>query len=607
MIHSRRHFISITAASAATAALGLGCNSGASGTVEELLPDPADRFPLSMSTAARRELDVQLQVVAGTLPRDLQGHSFTIGCVPMSADGPQVVGDGIVYRISFDPTVAQFTSRLVRTDCFLMDEATRDDESLGFQDHTFIRSSPVFGVRNFSNTAFQPIQNGRLIVTYDAGRPWEIDPMTMEVITPVGLLERWHPFLPPATPALNFFPLSMTSAHPAYDAEEERTYFVNFAAPVEGLNTAPFTRILWWDGDDEPEACTLVDAEGQPVAIEMACHQMTATDRYIIILDTAFRLEAETFFGSEFVTRPATPHTVMWLIPKAELVDGGQVVAQRAVVPTEGAHAMTLRGDDDDIIEIFIAHQNSFDPSEWIGPDDVVESTGQPVDPEYVGVLVQPADRSLLGKYKINAVTGEVLEGQTFKDPDSWAFVLYGQDTRQQGDRFGNLYWTTFGFDPALLTERYLEAYAMHPDRQVALQDLPDKRLPSQLLRFDADGFEVTDRFVMPLGFIGLSPTFVPRTGGAVDEGYIQVFVVSDSGDEIWIFDSQDLARGPLCRLGHSELDFAFTLHTTWLPELRETTTPTYVVDKTEDYQDRISGLPLNAQTKAREVLGIRG
>jgi hypothetical protein len=184
--------------------------------------------------------------------------------------------------------------------------------------------------------------------------------------------------------------------------------------------------------------------------------------------------------------------------------------------------------------------------------------------------------------------------------------VLYAQDSRHQGEDFGNLYWTTFGFDPALLTERFLEAYAMHPDRQVALQDLPDKRLPSQLLRFDADAFEVADRFIMPLGFIGLSPTFVPRDNGGTDEGYILIFVVGDSGDEIWVFDSQNLARGPLCRLGHPDLDFAFTLHTTWMPEIQEITTPTYVVDKTEDYQERISALPIDAQNKAREILGIK-
>ena len=603
-MHNRRYFITISAATAASA-FGFGCSRDPKDVVLATIPAEVDLFPRSMSTASRSELDTPLQVISGTLPRDILGHAFIIGSVPMSADGPQVVGDGIIYRISFDSDDALLTTRLVRTDCFLLDEATKEDETLGFKDHTFIRSSQAFGVRNFSNTAFQPIQDGRLLVTYDAGRAWEIDPQTLEVITPVGLLEHWHPFLPAATPGLNFFPLSMTSAHPAFDAQEKLTYFVNFAAPVEGLNTEPFTRILWWDGDSEPKSCKLIDQDGQPVAIEMACHQMTVTDHYLVIFDTAFNLEVETFFGTEFVTRPAQPYTAMWIIRKDDLVTDGETIAQRAVVPTEGAHAISLRSDRDDVIDIFIAHQNSFDPSEWIGPDDVVVNTGEPINPDHIGILVQPADRSLLGRYKINAITGEILESQTFQDPESWAFVLFAQDPRKSDDRFGDMYWTTFGYDPVLLTERYLEAYAMHPDRQVAIQDLPDKRLPNQLIRFDGDEFKVVDRFVMPLGYICLSPTFIPRQDGAVDDGYILVFVVSDEGDELWIFKSQNLSQGPLCRLGHQDLDFAFTLHTAWMPEIKEMTSPTYVVDKTEDYRDRITGLSPEAQTIAKEILGI--
>ena len=337
----------------------------------------------------------------------------------------------------------------------------------------------------------------------------------------------------------------------------------------------------------------------------MACHQVTITKNYVVLFDTAFQLEAESFFGGELVTRPAYPHTVMWFIPKAELVAGGSVVAKRAVVPTEGAHAVSLWDDDGDVVNILIAHQNAFDPSEWIDSSDVVAQSGEPVDSAYVGLLVQPADRSVVGRYTVNAQTGEVLTAERFTDPDSWAFVLYSQDTRAPKDGFGQFYWGTFGFDPELLTERFLTAYAGHPERQVALQNLPREKLPSQIVRFDADAFEVADRFVLPLGYIGLSPTFLPREGGGPDEGYVLLFVVSDQGDEIWLFDSQALSRGPLCRLGHPALNFAFTLHTTWMPALKQQATPKYVVNKSIDYAERIMGLPTTAQERARDVLGL--
>lgn len=568
------------------------------------MPTPGTGFPRSTSTASRLEFEGRLQVLAGSLPTDIEGHALTIGAIPMSAAGPQLAGDGIIYRISFDPTAADIKTRLVRTDCFLLDEATAGDPELGFQDLAFLRSSPAFGVRNFANTAFQPIQDGRLIVTYDAGRPWEIDPVSLDVITPVGLLDSWQSGFPVLSPALGFLPLAMTSAHPAYDAVEKRTYFANFGTQIPGLSGEPFTKVLWWDGDSEPSCCEVIDENGAPATIRMSCHQMLVTDRYLVLFDTAFQMEAENFFNDTPVTKAALPETAMLIIKKADLVDGGQVVARRAVVPIEGAHAIGLR-DDSDGLRVMIAHQNASDPSEWITPDDVIYGQKTQVDPAYVGLLVQPADRSVVGRYRIDPETGEVLESVLFSDPESWALMLYTQDERFEDDRFGSLYWGTFGFDESLLTQRFMDAYGQHPDRQVAITDFPGEKQPSQLIRLDVDEMTVKDRFVMPLGYLGLSPTFLPRAGGARDEGYVLSFVVSDDCDQIWLFDSQNLAAGPLCRMAHPDLDFAFTLHTEWVPELVAQPTPTYVIDKSEDYGTRIEALSSRAQDKAREVLGI--
>ena len=45
------------------------------------------------------------------------------------------------------------------------------------------RISRQLGVRNPLNTAFLPMQD-RMLLTYDAGRPYEIDTESLEVITP---------------------------------------------------------------------------------------------------------------------------------------------------------------------------------------------------------------------------------------------------------------------------------------------------------------------------------------------------------------------------------------------------------------------------------------
>lgn len=57
-------------------------------------------------------------------------------------------------------------------------------------------------------------------------------------------------------------------------------------------------------------------------------------------------------------------------------------------------------------------------------------------------------------------------------------------------------------------------------------------------------------------------------------DGFIVCTVVgagarrSSSGDELWIFRAGELSKGPVCKLGHPELDFALTLHTAWRAEL---------------------------------------
>ena len=110
-MYNRRDFISVTVATA-TASI-LGCGSDVRDGADGILPDPIANFPQSMSTVARRELDTALNLLAGEIPSDIYGHVFTIGSVPMSERGPQVVGDGIVYRLSFDSASVDLKSRLM--------------------------------------------------------------------------------------------------------------------------------------------------------------------------------------------------------------------------------------------------------------------------------------------------------------------------------------------------------------------------------------------------------------------------------------------------------------------------------------------------------------
>lgn len=62
-------------------------------------------------------------------------------------------------------------------------------------------------------------------------------------------------------------------------------------------------------------------------------------------------------------------------------------------------------------------------------------------------------------------------------------------------------------------------------------------------------------------------------------------------GSEFWIFDAQDLAQGPLCKLEHPSLKLGSTVHTAWLPKIARRTA-NYYISAQEDYQSLVAQQP---------------
>ncbi|MCP4918859.1 MAG: hypothetical protein GY913_18290, partial [Proteobacteria bacterium] len=161
-------------------------------------------------------------------------------------------------------------------------------------------------------------------------------------------------------------------------------------------------------------------------------------------------------------------------------------------------------------------------------------------------------------------------------------------------ERHEKLWWACVGLSGETRVQRVEEAYADHPYREVALDDLP--QAPAKLCCVDATTLEVLDVYEVPAGRLLLSPVFVPRAGStASDDGYLVATMFSDdqdtagsSGDELWVFDARDLAQGPVARLGHAHLDLPFTLHTTWMPSIGRRTA-SYKVSVRDDLWHAVS------------------
>ena len=213
-----------------------------------------------MMRASAAEIDhVELHVIEGSLPHDLQGHVFLVAPVgsvtsnglPNPDNSHVWNGNGLISRFDLSgPSHIKLTTRLARTPCYWADLATRQGSSkqhLGFSDWGLVRFSLALGVRNQLNTAFVPMrfiegEPTRLLLTFDGGRPYEIDPVSLNVVTPMGGNNEWRAgtnFPLPFTPVLS-------TAHPVFDSTDLTLFSVNYGRSISNL-FATIPLISWLD------------------------------------------------------------------------------------------------------------------------------------------------------------------------------------------------------------------------------------------------------------------------------------------------------------------------------------------------------------------------
>jgi len=374
---------------------------------------PKFSFPKSAMTASRTELSqLPLNVIMGQIPPDLAGHLFVMGPVGTVASGglPNPSGthffnsDGMIYRFDLQPQQVTVTSRLARTPCYYADAATYGNPQYrgdGFQDYGLLRFSTSLGLRDEVDIAFLPFRaqgdsQDRLMITYDAGRPYEIDTETLEIKTPVGANDEWKPFLPSSYP----FPPVMCTAHPAFDPFTNEVFLVNFGRSLtnmlegarflyelEGLPDeieavldaianllktpwlkaiTQFSHQLWqqtlawlggwideivpdfvylvqWDGSHQLRRWKLVLPDGKPLRIEQTMHQLCVTQDYVVLMDTPLKIGPEQILNNPIPDSPEAERLLRTVTTRAQLPDTPIYVVRRAdLVDTNGAEATVI-------------------------------------------------------------------------------------------------------------------------------------------------------------------------------------------------------------------------------------------------------------------------
>ncbi|MBM4268420.1 MAG: carotenoid oxygenase family protein [Deltaproteobacteria bacterium] len=602
---SRRRFLrAAVAALPATAAAGgglhlLACGDPSSGGVAPA-PVAGARWPDSLTDAGHVENDLVLEVLAGRLPSDLQGHSFVVCSLPFPEDvSSPFNGLGMLYRFDLDPAGVAMKNRILRTDDYYVDEASAGTP-WAF-DNAGIARFGRFGVRNFVNTALLPMEE-RLLATFDAGRPHLVDPMSLEIVTPIGFNREWPIGLDVFGDA-PLFPVHFTSAHPQFDPNERRYYGVAYGGTAFGGK--PFASIMTWENDGAVVTNPVVLPDGSPVAIRQSMHQMAITREHIVLCDASFVNSIDPYSPGR-----ARSDVDYYIVPKGELGRVGGARAVHVVIPREAAHFQVDYDDVGGRIVLHAAHGCGAS-SGWMTNADTLSRTQERIDPRDSQKPLSSTDVGRMGRYEIDATTGVLRDAVAIADEAyTWGPALYSTTTGEvTRDRHESLYWVSMGFSPANLVSRVVNAFLDYPHRTVAIADLPQEIVPGALFRFDADRGAIADAYAFPTGYFGLSPQFVPGRGrSGPREGYVITTVVSDqpdgssSGDEVWVFDGRNLGRGPLCRLGHTLLNLPFTLHTAWMPSLVPLDAGRYFVEPRDDYGATIAALPPEARPIAEHA-----
>jgi len=359
--------------------------------LDELNPPLQSEADKVLLMTSRNEVDGKLQIFEGTMPTDLHGVFYAVYPVgSVNSNGlpfsqtingknnieygtPIMNGDGMMISINFNgPSQPAISSRLMKTPCFFADYNSRQGTDphipFGFLNFGISRMSLVLGTRNELNTAAIPVKfknyNPFLLSTYDVGRPFITDPVSMKLQTPVGQNSDWVAGTPDFLP----WPLPMlqTTAHPSFDPNTEEVFTVNYtmlsngkayvhnprtvfhlqnnplifeeklgalckgmenekdsnklkerlqdffdnldhyilgAEKINSESKATVETSVWlmrWKGEEQIEKWSLTDQSGIKLQIKECMHQTALTRDFIVLTDCAFKFSLDLLVNNPF-------------------------------------------------------------------------------------------------------------------------------------------------------------------------------------------------------------------------------------------------------------------------------------------------------------------
>ena len=418
--------------------------------------------------------------------------------------------------------------------------------------------------------------------------------------------------------------------------------FLRIADFLTGMKNRIF--LLRWDGNKIDKWVVIDKDTGKYAKIDQCMHQNNLSKDYIVLSDSAFKFSAEIMITNPFphndkldnkirdlTSIAQLPYTPMYIIKRSDLAKAKKrfglfgpkrVPAKRVVINLETVHFSIDYENPNDKITIHTAHNAASCAAEWVRPYDTLSINGSKPQKNTIGLMTcGEMDIGRVGKIVVDANTGEmeefILHSEGLNEegelvgPHTWAIALHTHrdiiSATTPIDKIRHIYWQAYGTDPRYLTQFIEGLYKKYDHRIIPVEEIIElnkKWLPYCLSRENTETMQLEDGYNFGKNQNLRSMQFIPRkrpNGEApgIDtqmDGYIMcTMVIGDPileareyAREVWLFDAADLKSGPVCKLSHPEMNYAFTIHSAWIEEAISQNT-SYQVDINQDLQNFIN------------------
>ncbi|MFI3168343.1 MAG: hypothetical protein R3Y06_00160 [Faecalibacterium sp.] len=560
----------------------------------KILPD---RY--TVCNTSTLDSDFSLHCLAGAYPTDIEGSLHICQC--LGVPEAFMVGDTNMVRIDFDQTKAHLTNRLMWTPAALARLALEKSKHR-FSYMGLMFTSPGLGMYSYTEGMYL-LPDGRIAVTSDVDRPWVVERDSLRATTPLGKRSEWLPMMSGTMGEVmgNLF-AGYSNSHVMYtDFAQKETFFVNYQyKQADGSHPV---NLIKWDGKGDFKHWLVLDEQGKQIEIKQSIHELVFTRDYILLADTAFIAGTEMMTPWNNAPLPLDK-TVMYIIPRKGLTDDNTVVTAKKFTFGEPCiHLIPEYENPADKITVYMLHTPATNTAEILHNHDR-NLEGELFAKHLVGYGTLPVlDLSSVGKHVLDMGSGKVEKSEYIAEqPFTWGPYLYaymGRQTKPFQDQ--DLFVMFKGFAKEMLPKRIYKAYKDIDNRRVPIEEMVGGEGINQnnsICRIAKDEFKITDSYVFP-------DKVLLYTMACLDEGYVLTGVVTDSpaseassGHEYWLFDASDLAKGPICKLGHTDLNNSTLFHTVYLPkevrdqfdaiatDARANQTPPYTVPLREDYPE---------------------